>query len=217
MMMRRALATERGELTYLIRSFAKPREAPAILRILQLISLVDEELDERESAMLESVARPWGIHVEELRHAHEPGAVDISMVRQAFDDYLDMTPPVEQVEKVHDLIKFMVNADRKVSEEESVVLDEVAGAVSAYVTTGDMPPVVYEVLLVPQGETQVDMMREAITDPDLKQRAGGKAFVAGAYFSESFARAICQRYRRKAFFSTVERLAPFGERTRLID
>lgn len=214
-MVRRSLATERDELTYLIRSFAKPREAPAILRILHMISLVDEELDQRETEMLESVARPWGIHVEELRHGQESGEVDIAMVRQAFNEYLEMKPPVIQVEKVHDLIKFMINADRKVSKEEALVLDEVAGAVLAYIATDDSQPVVYEVLLVPQRDTQVDAMRETCADPALRQRAGGKAFVAGTYYSESFARAICQRYRQKQFFSTVERLAADGERTRL--
>jgi hypothetical protein len=214
-LMRRALVTEGGELTYLIRSFAKPREAPAILGILHMISLVDEHLDEREAELLESVARPWGIHIEDLRHGQDPGEVDIAMVRQAFNEYLDMEPPVIQVEKVHDLIKFMINADRKVSKEEALVLDEVAGAVSAYLASEDVSQAVYEVLLVPQHNTQVDAMREEITDPDLKRRAGGEAFVAGTYYSESFARAICQRYRQKAFFSTVERLAADGERTLL--
>jgi hypothetical protein len=215
-MMRRALATERGELTYLIRSFAKPREAPAILRVLQLVSLVDQDLDERETEMLESVARPWGIHVEELRRGPEHSDVDIGTVRQAFSEYLDIKPPVSQVEKVHDLIRFMVNADRKVSAEEGLILDEVRGAVSAYLSQGSGGrPVVYEVLLVPQHDAQVTAMREQSSDPDLKSRAGGSAFVAGTYYSESFARAICQRYRQKAFFSTVERLAPDGERTRV--
>jgi len=214
-LMRRALVTEGGELTYLIRSFAKPREAPAILGILHMISLVDEHLDEREAELLESVARPWGIRIEDLRHGQDPGKVDIAMVRQAFNEYLDMEPPVIQVEKVHDLIKFMINADRKVSTEEALVLDEVAGAVFAYLASEDVSQAVYEVLLVPQRDTQVDAMREEITDPDLKRRAGGEAFVAGTYYSESFARAICQRYRQKAFFSTVERLAADGERTLL--
>ena len=42
------------------------------------------------------------------------------------------------------------------------------------------------------------------SDPVLHPRAGGEAFVAGSYFSESFARAICRRYRQSDFFCTVE-------------
>ena len=59
-LLRRALATERGELTYLMQSFTKPREADAILRLLRLISMVDRELDDREVELLESVAPPVG-------------------------------------------------------------------------------------------------------------------------------------------------------------
>jgi hypothetical protein len=39
--------------------------------------------------------------------------------------------------------------------------------------------------------------------------------VAGSYFSEPFARAICLRFRQKHFFCTVERLTSEGERFQL--
>jgi hypothetical protein len=214
-MLRRALATEGGELTYLIHSFARPREAPAILRILQLVSMVDNELDEREQEMLESVALPWGIHPDDIRGARPKEESDISSVRIAFSDYLEMKPGVAQVEKVYDLVKFMIHADRRVSEEEQIILDEISGAVAAYVTEGDKTPEVFEVLLVPQSHDQVEQMQAEVTDSTLHHRAGGQAIVAGTYFSESFARAICLRFRQKSFFCTVERLTPEGERIRL--
>lgn len=214
-MLRRALATERGELTYLVHSFARPREAPAILRILRLISMVDNELDEREREMLESVALPWGIHPDDILASHEQERSDISSVRDAFAEYLGMKPAVGQVEKVYDLVKFMIHADRRVSEEEQIVLDEISGAVAAYFAGGDKTPDVYEVLLVPQSPDQVEQMKAEVTDATLHHRAGGQAVVAGTYFSESFARAICVRFRQKAFFCTVERLTSGGERIRL--
>jgi hypothetical protein len=58
-------------------------------------------------------------------------------------------------------------------------------------------------------------MQAEVTDSTLHHRAGGQAIVAGTYFSESFARAICLRFRQKSFFCTVERLTPEGERIRL--
>ena len=216
-MLRRALATESGELTYLLHSFARPREAPTILRILQLVSMVDNELDDREKEMLESVALPWGIRPDDIRANGVTGQSDISAVRSAFSDYLALKPATGQVEKVFDLVKFMVHADRRVSEEEGLILDEISGAVSAYVSEGDADHDLFEVLLVPQSDTQLDVMREEVSDGTLHERAGGKAVVAGSYFSESFARAICLRYRRKRFFCTVERLTAEGERIQLGD
>lgn len=207
----RALAIERGELGYLVRSFTKPREAPAIVRILRLISLVDRNLDPREAELLASVAGPWGIHPEELRATRERDEADITEVRQAFDEYLAMRPPPAQVEKVHDLVRFMVHADREVSEQEALVLAEIGGAVAAYLSEDDVAPTVYEVLLVPQRSEQIGPMQDQLTDRRLRRRAGGEAFVTGSYYSEAFARAICLRYRAKGFFSTVERVEAGNE------
>ena len=204
-MMRKAIATERGELTYLIHSFTKPREAPAILRILRLVSLVDRHLDERETEILESVARPWGIHPDELTAGMEIGdATDIGEVRDAFNDYLAMKPDHTQVEKVVDLVRFMIHADRQVTADEALVLDEVSGATRAYLNATGAGADVYEVLLVPQRAADFDRAGDLIVDPVLHPRAGGEAFVAGTYYSESFARAICERFRQRDFFSTVE-------------
>jgi hypothetical protein len=214
-MLRRALATERGELTYLIHSFARPREAPAILEILRLVSMVDDDFDEREKEMLESVALPWGIHPDDMKTTGPEAKSDISSVQRAFADYLGLKPPAAQVEKVCDLVRFMVHADRKVTRDERLILTEVEGAVGAYLTNGSKSPDVFEVLLVPQNDEQFEKMREEVTDPSLQERAGGQAVVAGSYFSEPFARAICLRFRQKHFFCTVERLTSEGERFQL--
>lgn len=214
-MLRSALATERGELTYLIRSFARPKEAPAILRILRLVSMVDKELDEREKEMLESVAMPWGISPDDVRVDTGEAGSDITVVRDAFSEYLAMKPPTPQVEKVFDLVKFMVHADRKVTEDERLILEEVGAAVRAYLSDSDNPPDVYEVLLVPQNDAQLSKMAAEVTDASLHERAGGQAVVAGSYYSEPFARAICLRFRQKRFFCTVERLTAGGERIQL--
>jgi len=214
-MLRSALATERGELSYLVRSFARPREAPAILRILRLVSMVDRELDERETEMLESVALPWGISPDDVRVDIGESGSDIASVREAFNQYLAMKPPTAQAEKVFDLVKFMVHADRKVTEEEQLILEEVGAAVRVYLSDGKNQPDVYEVLLVPQNDEQLRNMAAEVTDASLHERAGGRAVVAGSYYSEPFARAICLRFRQKRFFCTVERLTAGGERIQL--
>jgi hypothetical protein len=206
-LMRRALASEGSELTYLIHSFTKPKEANAILRILQLVSMVDDELDERERQILESVALPWGIHPEDLKTTAEGGrAIDIADVRAAFADYLELNPPAGQVEKVYDLVKFMVHADRRVSPEERLIMEEISGAAKAFIAGAGETSTQYEVLLVPQSPEQRAQIVELLVEPRLEPRAGGEAFVAGTYFSQSFAEAICHRFRRRRLFSTVEPL-----------
>jgi rhodanese-related sulfurtransferase len=205
-LLRRALASEGSELTYLLHSFAKPREAQAILRVLELVSVVDDELDDRERQILESVALPWGIHPEDIKRAADGiQSADIADVRQAFAEYLAMHPPGAQVEKVYDLVKFMVHADRHVSPEERLIMEEISGAASNYLADVGEEPDQFEVLVVPQRREHRAQIEALLDKPSLEPRAGGEAFVAGVFFSESFAQAICERFRRHRFFATVER------------
>ncbi len=204
-LVKQSLLTESGELAYLIHSFAKPREAATIVRILQLVSAVDKNLDEREMRVIESVARPWGIHVTEIMSADlESLDVDIEMVRKSFLDYLSRKPPKNQASKVFDLVRFLIQADKKVTHEEQLILDEVSHVVKSYLDKDYKTAVIYEVLVVPQHTGERNEIAEMIGSSELKERAGGEAYVAGTYFSELFAHEMCKRYRDMHHFSTVE-------------
>lgn len=200
-----ALRSEGRELDYLIRTFAKPREADTILRLLQLVSVVDEELDEREIAVLDAVARPWGIHPSEvLERSATETAADITQVRDAFLEYIEMRPPIEQVAKVFDLLGFLVRADKRVTREEEVILDELSYVVQSYLDKDYDGAGVHEVLVVPQNPEQDTAIRDVVPRARLADRAGGQAFIAGAYFSRLFALEMRDRYRSMNFFCTVE-------------
>ncbi len=199
---RQALSTERGELANLIHSFTKPKEAKAIVRILRLVSTVDRDLDEREVEILQSVAGPWGLDPGDLHEMR--GESDIQQVREAFMDYLALTPPRRQVQKVLDLVRFIVRADKKVTHEEHLILEEVGHAVEGYFADDDEGGLVYEVLVVPQSPEHRETIPRHLDAPDLYPRAGGEAFVAGSYYSPLFAEEVCRRYRELHFFATVE-------------
>lgn len=204
-MLKQSLLTERGELTYLIQSFTKPKEAESILRILQLVSAVDHNLDEKELQIIESVAKPWGIQPKEIVGASAGDFdSDIETVRQAFVDYLAKKPPRRQASKVFDLVRFLIQADKKVTHEEQLILEELTHIVKGYLDQEYTANVIYEVLVVPQDTAERSAIAEELGIADLKERAGGEAYVAGAYFSEMFAEEVCHRYRNLNHFSTVE-------------
>lgn len=204
-MLREALRIERHELTYLLHSLAKPREAKAILRLLQGVSAVDREIHEAEFQLLRSVAEPWGLDPAKIlaERGSEPPH-EIEEVRAAFVAYLDLRPPEGQIGKVLDLVGFMVNADRTIAAEEKAVLEELADLARRHLGDGDSRAL-YEVLLVPQNDQQRDTIGATFADPGPLPRAGGLAYVAGAYFSETFAREICRHYRDMNIFATVEK------------
>ncbi len=204
-LVKQSLLTERGELAYLIQSFAKPKEAATIVRILQLVSAVDKNLDERELKVIESVAGPWGIQVSEIMSADlESLDADIETVRNTFLEYLSRKPPKNQASKVFDLVRFLIQADKKVTREEQLILDEISHVVKSYLDKDYKTAVTYEVLVVPQHAEERSEIAELIGTSDLQERAGGEAYVAGTYFSELFAHEMCKRYRDLHHFSTVE-------------
>ena len=204
-LVKQSLLTERGELAYLIQSFAKPKEAATIVRILQLVSAVDKNLDERELKVIESVAGPWGIQVSEIMSADlESLDADIETVRNTFLEYLSRKPPKNQASKVFDLVRFLIQADKKVTHEEQLILDEISHVVKGYLDKDYKAAVTYEVLVVPQRSEERNEIAEMIGTHELKERAGGEAYVAGTYFSELFAHEMCKRYRDLHHFSTVE-------------
>jgi len=202
---RRALRLERDELGTLIHSFTRPREAEAIVRILSLMSRVDEQLDKAELELMISVARPWGIHESEFSGGQADGPADIFAVRDAFLEYLALKPPRDQVQKVADLVGYMAEADKKISREERLVMDELDPVILAYLQDNQITMESHEVLVVPQSSEQLQLIRARIGPLELLRRAGGEAFVVGTYFSRPFALEVCRLYRKMSFFTTVEK------------
>ncbi len=200
---RNALMTEQKELTNLLHTLAQPREARSIVRILQLVSTVDRDLDRREIDMLDSVARPLGVDARELAAQAEGHNTTVEEVREAFLEYLRLKPAAHQVSKTYDLVRFMVRADKQISSEEQLILDELAYVVQDYLSQKSAVRS-FEVLVVPQTDSQKREIESILPQSELVAKSGGHAFVAGSFYSEAFASAVCGQYRDKGFFSTVE-------------
>ncbi len=201
---RYALMTEQKELTSLLHTLAQPREARSIVRILQLVSTVDSELDQREAALLDSVAQPLGVSVHDL--VPQPGNrnATVAEVREAFLEYLELKPVGHQVSKTYDLVRFMARADKRISDEENLILDELALVVQDYLSAESAQVTSFEVLVVPQASEQKLRIESELPQARLMAKAGGYAYVAGSYYSRAFATEVCRQYREKGFFCTVE-------------
>lgn len=132
---------------------------------------------------------------------------DIEDVRNAFVDYLAMKPSKDRVTQVYDVVRYMVEADQSVATVEDLVLEELRLAVQAYVQSS-VAVTRFEVLIVPQDEAHRQRISEMLGRREPMRRSGGLAFVAGCYFSERFAQAMCERYHGLGFFSTAERTGP---------
>ncbi|MGB9851669.1 MAG: hypothetical protein ACPLPX_02250 [Candidatus Kapaibacteriota bacterium] len=208
-LVKQALKIERKEANYLLKRFFKPQNAEIILDILHQLALIDEELDERERELIQFFAIQWNIpysldqkNIERRRQKSEDKYV---YLRNKLLDYLQRDPPVEQVAQLKDLIKEMILADEKVTEEEKLISDELNGMIDSYLQKEQQIPV-YQVIIVPQRPEQEQMIRELIPDSQELRTFGGRVYSIGTFFSKAFAEMVCQRFRRFNLFTIVYNL-----------
>lgn len=209
-LLREALALEREEVGDLARRLIRPAGAGRILRILEHVALLDEHLDERERAFIQSFADAWGIEFspEALGDGNGDRAHGVSyrQLRSDVQAYLATSPPPDQVRQLSDVVSALVHVDERVSEEEALMLEELDGMWAAYLDR-DVDPALYGVAVVPQSPAQDRAIADVIPSVGKTPVEGGEAYVVGRYHSERYAEVMGGQYRDLGFFTTVVRVA----------
>ena len=121
--------------------------------------------------------------------------------------YLDEGPDTEVAEGLVDLINLMAEADDEVTEEEAMAVAEFTGMISHYVSQekgGEME--MFEVSIVPQGDQQMEAVRELLPELDIVESRGGRVFKVGKYFSEDYAEAVCEKYIALGLYSSSSKV-----------
>lgn len=197
----RALKLERKESADLIKQFVQPKGAEQILRILHQLASVDGQVDEREAALIREFAREWRL-AEPAADGGGPAA-DLITLRKSVVDYLGVRPPAKQIGQLLDVLRVLAESDARVTWQESVALEEVGAMLKQYVVGEEEEVSMYEVLIVPQSERQVEAVRTLLPDREEKMLRGGKVFSVGLYFSPRYAEFVCQKYIGLGLFSTI--------------
>ncbi|MEE3188900.1 MAG: hypothetical protein VX244_03160, partial [Candidatus Neomarinimicrobiota bacterium] len=116
-------------------------------------------------------------------------------------------PDTDVAEGLVDLINLMAEADDEVTEEEAMAVAEFTGMIGHYVSSekgGEME--MFEVNIVPQGEDQMDAVREILPELDIVEDRGGRVFKVGKYFSEDYAEAVCEKYIALGLYSDASKV-----------
>lgn len=202
----RSLNLERKESGNLIHALLEPSGADKILTILKKLSAIDNEIDEKEIALIEKFSDEWQIEHLDLKPGPVKDVTSLSDLRHCMDEYLRISPPKEQAAAVSDLMRSLVEIDGNVHQEEALILGEMEGMIEQYVLGDDGDRDMYEVLIVPQSDSQFDAAKELLPNVEYELHRGGKAMVGGKFFSKEYAEAMCQKYITLGLFSTVEAL-----------
>lgn len=205
-LIKKALNLERKEAAYLIKSISGKKQALEIINILNQLAWIDNEKDAKEEEMIKHFAKAWNLSFpfkdSELQKVETEFAAKLNQLRNSVSSYLDTEPDKDQTSQLQDLMHQLIIADGKTSNEEEIIFDEVKGLIFRYLNK-DAKPKYFHVLIVPQDETQKDLIKQLKTDAEEIHTAGGVAYSLDRFLSYKYADSMCQSYREKNLFTIV--------------
>jgi hypothetical protein len=206
-LLRRALRLESKESGDLIKAIIQPSGAKQIMKILQKVAYIDENLADEEIKLINDFANQWKLDIPDIKEWTSQGASTLLELRDSVTEYLDISPPPNQAAHLIDVITMMVKADSIVTKDEELILSEVTGMINNYVNS-NVKPTLYHVLIVPQNGEQIKSIHTIFPNAELVDHRGGQVFVRGKFYSKDFADAICQKYISLGMFTIWEETQP---------
>ena len=202
-----ALKLEGKESGDLITDMIRPKGARKIIDILHKLAAIDEEIAKEEIDLIHQFADKWGIDIPELQPGKVENVTSLVELKSLVQSYLDEGPDTDVAEGLVDLMNLMAEADDEVTKEEEMAVAEFTGMIAYYVSSekgGDIE--MFEVSIVPQGDEQMESVRELLPDLDMVESRGGRVFKVGKYFSEDYAEAVCSKYISLGLYSNTTKV-----------
>ncbi|NEO52071.1 MAG: TerB family tellurite resistance protein [Okeania sp. SIO3B5] len=209
-LIKEALNFERKEAGDLAKSFLKPSGAKKIISILSQVAMIDEVIDPREKEFIQSFADHWGINFSWdnlTTNRIADASVNLINLRQDVNDYLATSPPQKQVSELKDIINALVNIDEEVSEKERLIMGELDGLLSEYISQ-ESNAARYHVIVAPQNERQIQVVTTSLPELTRYEVGEGFAYNSGPFYSKEYADIISDGYRSLNLFSIVTLTLP---------
>jgi len=197
---RRALSLERKESADLLKSLVQPAGADRLIRVFEAMASVDRHIDEREIKMIRDFARHWHLDPPEIQEGVVAHDGDVIGLRKSVEDYLKVSPPLDQASELLDVLRIFVMADGTVSREEEMVLEEISGMIRGYASSSNDEGM-HEVIIVPQNDQQREAVLELLPGITAKSMRGGNVYSVGRFHSPRYADVVCEKYISLGLFT----------------
>jgi hypothetical protein len=199
----RALKQESSEVGNLVKSLANHQGKGQLLEILNRLAWLDDELHEKEIKCIEIFTEAWNINTRDIisREPKERGVDKFKYLCQAVREYLKEEPPKEQVELLCDLVKTLIAADEKVTQEEELVSEEILGILNKYI--GQNANNIYSIVIHPKTVEQENDIVSRLSEAKVEFILGDRAVLAGFFHTKRYAEVICESYRELGWFTVV--------------
>ena len=202
-----ALKLEGKESGDLITNMIQPKGAKKIIDILHKLAAIDDDIAQEEIDLINEFSEKWNIEIPDLKPGKPETVTNLVELKGLVQSYLDEGPDTDVAEGLVDLINLMAEADDEVTQEEAMAVAEFTGMIAHYVSSekgGDL--LMFEVNIVPQGDQQMEAVRELLPELDMVEDRGGRVFKVGKYFSEDYAEAVCEKYISLGLYSSSSKV-----------
>jgi hypothetical protein len=198
-----ALKLESTELGDLAAALFRSSNAEIILDILAQFAYIDRELGLREKEFITTFAENWRLEVdwaefERLAALEQPERY--VNAHKTVAQYLKTSPPDEQVVQLIDVLQALIKVDESLSEQESLMMDEVRGQLLDYHSDTIVKPG-FSVIIAPQSRDQDAAIAALLPHTEKVEVAGGTGYMVGSYYSRDYAEVICGQYRSLGYFT----------------
>lgn len=195
--LKRMLSFERKEVDYLIKKIFKPSKPELIINILEQLAFIDDDLSDKEKIIIQAFAKQWDIREPtfDIDSYKKISKVDKYIrLYKKFEEYLSTMPPHNQATQMIDIMTVLINADNIITEEETVIYNELAGMIHNYLNNQDSD-LLFHVLIFPQFERHFKKITEELSEAKNIHLSGGEAYYAGGYYSKDYSYMVCNHFR----------------------
>jgi hypothetical protein len=199
----RAVNQDKNEVGNLVKSIISSPGNHQIVAILHRLAWLDDELDQREHEYIQLFANQLEIDSEFILDGKPPeeGIDKFNTLRQLVQEYLAIEPPTEQVQLLGDLVQALIAADDKITPEEEVIAEEIAGMVDNSANRNQT--IYYGIVIHPKNQEQETEIVTAIPAVKVECLLGDRAFVAGIFHTRRYAELVSESYRDRGWFTVV--------------
>jgi len=199
----RSLNQEKSEVGNLVKALASHQSKRQLLEILNRLAWLDDELHEKEIKCIEIFTEDWNLNIRDIisRQPKERGVEKYQYLCQAVREYLKEEPPKEQVELLCDLIKTLIEADDKITQEEELISEEILGILKKYIGQNEIN--VYSIIIHPKTLEQENDILSRLSDAKVEFILGDRALLAGLFHTKRYAEVMGESYRSQGWFTVV--------------
>ncbi|MBP9722549.1 MAG: hypothetical protein KBD64_05250 [Gammaproteobacteria bacterium] len=199
----RAFKMDRTESSAMIKNFIQNTSIDKVFKIVCTLALSDRTIQKGEEKLLREFAKNYSLDYEKIiqeitNEIQKEDTVEIiDNLKKDIESYINTSPPKHVAIWLHDLVEKIIKADGVVSEEESIISEEITGIIASYLSDGKEKPLKYYLVLLPQAvedEHEVLRINSKLVKSEQPIFGSKTAYILESFYSKKFAQIIREDY-----------------------